>query len=395
MKNSKIGVLQIIDKLSMDGVNPSSCTNLFAEWIPRFQENKFDVKVCTLRNPDRAGRVLEDLGIKVFYINKGKMSPGNIKEISNLIRQEGIDIVHLHGYSAANFGRIAARKMGIKNVVHEHAVLKVLPHQFMADWFLKNYTDIAIAVSDAVKQFMIKGRSIPEERIRVIRNGINIDKFAHVNNKGENDFLARYGIPKEALKIGTITRLREEKGNEFFMKAAALVLKKYPNSFFVIVGEGPLRNKLQELAGRLNIQDRVILTGFIEDIIPVLHSLDIVVIPSLREGFGIALIEAMAAKKPIVATNVGGLAEIAKDNITALLVRPGDENSLAGKIHRLLQNDELRTKLAVRAYHEAKNYSIERNVQALEDLYLSLFVQENETSFASKGESFNGSFSSL
>ena len=92
MPNSKINVLQVIDKLSMDGVNPSSCTKLFVEWMPLFEEKVFDVKVCTLRNPDPAGKVLEDMGIQVFYLNKGKISPANISAIKQLIHENHIDI---------------------------------------------------------------------------------------------------------------------------------------------------------------------------------------------------------------------------------------------------------------------------------------------------------------
>jgi glycosyltransferase involved in cell wall biosynthesis len=176
----KINVLHVIDKLSMDGINPSSCTILFGEWIPYLDSNGFHTTVLTLRKPDPAGEYLEKRGIKVYYQGYGKISSKNINGIREIIERERADIVHLHGYSAANFGRIATRREGVPNIVHEHAVLKVMPHQYLADYLLRKYTDIAVAVSNGVKDFMIRGRSVPEGKIKVIENGIKLDKFKKI-----------------------------------------------------------------------------------------------------------------------------------------------------------------------------------------------------------------------
>ncbi len=372
MKNSKINVLHIIDKFSMDGVNPSSCTRLFEEWIPRFNKDVFDVKVCTLRDPDPAGKILEEKGIRVFYINKGKMSLGNIGEISRLIQQENIDIVHLHGYSAANFGRIAARKMGIKNIVHEHAVLKVLPHQFLADWLLRKKTDVAIGVCQVVKEFMIRGRSIPEDKIRIIFNGVDVKKYTPLSTRSQQDIRETFNIPPGTRVVGTITRLRKEKGNDIFLRAIPDIVKRENKVRFLIVGEGPEKEALKNLAAQLGIEKYVVFTGFRKDVSALLSLFDIKVIPSLSEGFPLAFLEALASGRAIVASAVGSISEVSVDGETALLVPPGDAKELSAKIIQLLQDDFLREKLGKNAREEAKKYSIESNVQALESLYTSL-----------------------
>ena len=372
MKNSKINVLHIIDKFSMDGVNPSSCTRLFEEWIPRFNKDVFDVKVCTLRDPDPAGKILEEKGIRVFYINKGKMSLGNIGEISRLIQQENIDIVHLHGYSAANFGRIAARKMGIKNIVHEHAVLKVLPHQFLADWLLRKKTDVAIGVCQVVKEFMIRGRSIPEDKIRIIFNGVDVKKYTPLSTRSQQDIRETFNIPPGTRVVGTITRLRKEKGNDIFLRAIPDIVKREDKVRFLIVGEGPEKEALKNLAAQLGIEKYVVFTGFRKDVSALLSLFDIKVIPSLSEGFPLAFLEALASGRAIVASAVGSISEVSVDGETALLVPPGDAKELSAKIIQLLQDDFLREKLGKNAREEAKKYSIESNVQALESLYTSL-----------------------
>ncbi len=372
MKNSKINVLHIIDKFSMDGVTPSSCTRLFEEWIPRFNQDVFDVKVCTLRDPDPAGKILEEKGIRVFYINKGKMSLGNIGEISRLIQQENIDIVHLHGYSAANFGRIAARKMGIKNIVHEHAVLKVLPHQFLADWLLRKKTDVAIGVCQVVKEFMIRGRSIPEDKIRIIFNGVDVKKYTPLSTRSQQDIRETFNIPPGTRVVGTITRLRKEKGNDIFLRAIPDIVKRENKVRFLIVGEGPEKEALKNLAAQLGIEKYVVFTGFRKDVSALLSLFDIKVIPSLSEGFPLAFLEALASGRAIVASAVGSISEVSVDGETALLVPPGDAKELSAKIIQLLQDDFLREKLGKNAREEAKKYSIESNVQALESLYTSL-----------------------
>ena len=372
MKNSKINVLHVIDKLSMDGVNPSSCTKLFAEWIPRFDKNAFNIKVCTLRDPDPAGKLLEDLKIPVFYVNKGKVSPGNIKEISHLIEAENIDIVHLHGYSAANFGRIAARKEGIKNIVHEHAILKVLPHQYLADYFLRNQTDVGVAVCDAVKQFMISGRKVPEEKIKVIFNGIDLKKYNPVSSEEIAGLRKEFKIQKDFRIVGTITRLRKEKGNHVFIQAMPGILEKDQKIIFMIVGEGSEKENLQNLARKYNVLNHIIFTGFRMDVNALLHLFDIKVIPSLTEGFPLAFLEAMASGKAIVASAVGSIEEISIDGETALLVPSNDAEQLMQKIVLLLENEDLRKNLMHNAYKEVQNYSIEANVSALKELYFSL-----------------------
>ncbi len=140
-----IKVLHVIDKFSMDGINPSSCTRLFAQWNPRFDAGQFEMVYCGLRQPEPAGQWMQDQGCRVFYLGKGKFSPGNITATEELAKRENADILHLHGYSSANFGRIAATRLGLPAVMHEHAILNVQPHQYAADWPLRKKTAVAVA----------------------------------------------------------------------------------------------------------------------------------------------------------------------------------------------------------------------------------------------------------
>ena len=367
-----INILHIIDKLSMDGTNPSSCAVLIGDWFANMDSERFHISVCTLRSPDPAGSYLEDMGIKVHYLGYGKISPANITGISKLIEAERADIVHLHGYSAANFGRIAARLKGIPNIVHEHAVLKVQPHQYIADKLLARLTGVAVAVSRNVKEFMIRSRSIPQYKIRVIGNGIQLDKYKKIDDSLKQKKRHELGIEDNVKIVGTVTRLREEKGNEYLIRALPIMLEQSVVFILLVVGDGPLRHKLERLVKDLGVGNVVKFLGFRSDVPELLSLFDIQVIPSLTEGFPLCLAEAMAAENAVVATEVGGMKEIGRDGETVLFVPPKDPQALAEKMLYLLNNGEIATRLSEHAVDYSTIFSIKNSVKDLQYVYEEL-----------------------
>ncbi len=364
-------ILHVIDKLSMDGVNPSSCSKLFVEWFAQHDRARFKIMIASLRAKDAAGEYLEERGLEVFYINKGKVSFANVSAIASLIDEHEIELLHLHGYSSANFGRLAARRKRIPSVMHEHAILKVQPHQFIADWLLRNKTDVAVAVSNAVKDFLIKGRSVPQEKIQVIWNGINLAAYLHPNLQSAAQFRARFATREQRL-IGMIGRLRAEKGNRYFIQAAHEIWRHEPRARFVLIGEGEDRPQLERLVNELGLQGRLLFAGFVNDVQAALNACDVVVVPSLREGFGLILAEAMAAGRPIVATRVGGMIEMAQHEKHVLFVPPANSVAIAQAVLRLLRDESLAARLANATREHSENFSIVKNVAALEALYSKL-----------------------
>lgn len=367
-----IKILHIIDKLSMDGTNPSSCTVLMGDWFAYLDTERFQMTICTLRSPDPAGKYLEDMGIKVHYLGHGKISPANILGIAKLIEAEQADLVHLHGYSAANFGRIAAKLKGIPNIVHEHAVLKVQAHQYIADKLLARLTDVAIAVSAYVKDFMIKSRSVPPQIIRTIGNGIQLDKYQDIDDIVRQNVRGELGIDDNVKIIGTVTRLREEKGNEYLIRALPMVVENVQDFTLLIVGDGPLRDELEVLVKELGVENYVKFLGFRTDVPVLLSIFDIQVIPSLTEGFPLCLAEAMAAENAVVATEVGGMKEIGSDGETVLFVPPKDPQSIADKILYLLSDKQLVMSMAENAARYSEAFDIQNSVRQLESEYEKL-----------------------
>ena len=362
-------ILHIIDKFSMDGKTPSSCALLFKDWSEKYNKTKFNVSYCGLKSKDPGSIMLEDAGEKVFYLNKGKYSFSNISAIIDLIEHENVDLIHLHGYSSANFGRVAAKKKKIPAIVHEHAILKVQPHQFIADFLLKNYTTRGMAVAKAVKEFMIKGRSVPEEKIDVVYNSTNMDRFVDFNNDEIQTIKKEYNIPENFKTIGTITRLREEKGNKYFIEAVSEIVKDFPETRFLIVGEGPLKADLINQAKELNVDKYVVFTGFTKNVPLMIAAFDVNVIPSLTEGCPSALIEAMMSKKAIVATDVGGISEILKDSVTGLIIASKNSSKIAESVKRFLKDDKMAQEMGLAAYKESTQFKVENIVLQHEKIY--------------------------
>jgi glycosyltransferase involved in cell wall biosynthesis len=370
-------ILHVIDKLSMDGINPSSVALCFIEWIKHRDAQRYDVMVASLRSRDAASQHLEKSGVKMFYIDKGKYSFANVGALVDTIRQEKIDLLHLHGYSAANFGRLAARKTGIPNVVHEWAVLKTLPHQFMMDRLLSGKTDVAVGVSESVREFLVQSRSVARHKTRVVWNGVNLNNFKAAEPSKVQAFREKFGITPQQKVIGTVTRLREEKGNRYFIEAAPQVLQEFPDARFIIVGDGPLREELEALAKKLNLDGKLHFAGFVSEVAVALAAMDIFVMASLTEGFPFALAEAMAAAKTVTVTNVGGMKEMVQHEENGLLVPSANGSVMASALVRLLKNPTLSQHLGDAARQRSQAFSVERNVQALESIYAELLSRRN------------------
>jgi glycosyltransferase involved in cell wall biosynthesis len=209
-------------------------------------------------------------------------------------------------------------------------------------------------------------------KIKIVWNGIDLDFFRRSNGEKVQKLRGEFAISEGDDVLGTITRFREEKGNEYLLRAMPAVIEKNPRVKLLIAGEGPLRAELESLHRELGLGDRVEFVGFRRDIADFLSLADIIVIPSLMEGFGLVMAEAMAVGRPVVATRAGGMVEIATDGKDALLVRPGDPQDLADGINRLLADPELARRLALNAMAGRERFGILSNVKKLEKMYLEM-----------------------
>lgn len=365
-----VAVLHVCDKFGVGGSSIHGVTRLFSWWFPRYDRARFEVSLCGLKRPEPASRLLEAEGIPVHHLGRGRFDPRLLLDLIALARRRRARILHVHGYAAADFGRIAARRVGAGLVLHEHfADPRIPPYQGWADRVLARLTHRAIAVSASTREFLIRERHIPEGRVRLIWNGVPLDEFAPVPAGVGSAVRGDLGIPAGSLVVGSLGRLSEQKGHRHLLDAAKIVLEAKPETRFLIVGDGDLAAGLREQAARLGISAAVIFAGHRTDVPAVLGAVDVLCISSNYEGTPLTLFEAMASGKAIVSTSVDGCREVLADGETGLLVPPRDPARLAEGLLRVLDDGALRERLAARAREASRRYDIRETVREMESVY--------------------------
>ena len=375
-QSEPIRVLQVIDKLEIAGASIHGITQLFKWWIPRLDSSQFEVTVCNLRARESGGKFLEQAGISVVYLNKGKFSPSTLTALIKLIRQLRPHVLHLHGYGAANFGRLASRMTGIPNIVHEHAVLADHPfYQTIVDGLLSPFTTKAIAVSAQVKDFMIDLRRVNPEKIETMISGLPLSEYAPPDESLVTARRKELGIPDHETIVATVGRLANMKGQIYLIRAAENIIKQYPDTRFLIVGDGPDHELLHAEVQRLKLGDRVIFTGFCTDVPTIMALSDIVAIPSTTEGGPLTLFEAMNMRKPVVGTATGMMPEVLTSGEDGFVIPIKDVPALVEKISYLLGNPSAAKEMGEKGWKVCQGYDIAYSVKRLGEIYKDLAMK--------------------
>ena len=188
----KIRILQVCDHLGWEGSRMHGVKRLFAWMIPRFDSSRFDVSLVSLRKKDLSEETLDALGIDISYLHKSKFDPATLTALLKIIDRKEIDVLHLHGYGATTFGRLAAAMRGLPAILHEHANLTDTPwFQKIADRLLEPYTDIAIAVSHSTADFVINARLVSPDKVKVVYLGAPLDEFSRPRSATERAGMQR------------------------------------------------------------------------------------------------------------------------------------------------------------------------------------------------------------
>jgi glycosyltransferase involved in cell wall biosynthesis len=381
MSPRALNVLQVCDHLGWEGSRMHGVKRLFSWMIPRFDLSRFKVSLVSLRRKDLSEETLEAQGIDITYLHRSKFDPLTLSDLLRVIDRKQIDILHLHGYGATTFGRVAAAVRGIPAILHEHANLTDTPwFQKVADRLLEPYTDIAIAVSKSTADFVIGARQIPPQKVKVVYLGVPLEEFSRPRSADEIAQARQdLGIGREDFAIGTITRLHDSKGNSYLVDAAARVVRDRPRARFFLVGEGPLLAELEAQAAALGLGDRFVFAGFRRDVPATLSAFDLSVFPSLWEGTPLTGFEALAMGKPIVATDADGLLDILTPGHDAVIVPKRDTGALAEKIVWAIDRPEERARLGAAARASGRQYDIAAFVRKMERLYTLLHDSSRAT----------------
>jgi len=323
----------------------------------------------------------ENSGVRIITIPElvRSIQPLNdLKALFGLIhifKSEKPLIVHTHTSKAGILGRWAAFFANIKIIVHT-------PHGhvfwgYFNKWkttcfillerLTASITDKIIVLTEQEKQDHLRFRIAPEGKFRVIHSGVDLAAFSDALIKAPA-MREKLGIPPEACVVGTAGRLTPIKGHKYLLEAAAVISPRNTDVFFVFLGDGELAPELRQMASSLGIK-KVMFLGWREEVAEVMSTFDIFVLPSLNEGMGKVLVEAMALGKPIVASDVGGIPDLVTHNYNGLLAPPADVEGLIKNINDLLDDSTKRMEMGDRGKIIATDYSAEKMIDKIDRLY--------------------------
>lgn len=373
----KRNILYIIDNLEFGGGE-----TVFSQLINRLRKDKYNITVACLPTGTFI-EMIEGSGVQIKSVDmRNRFNIKVIMQLANLMKRGKISIVHSLGARADFFARMAAKLAGgpvvVSTVIMPVEGFDVSPLRkkvySILSRFSERYVDLFIVDSEATKKILINRHRIPTDKVVRIYNGIELKAY-QPDNRGEfiNKIRKEYGIDEGVFLIGAVGRMVWQKGFEHLIEAIPEVSKEYPEARFLLVGEGSLKNELKVKSKRLKIEDKVVFTGFRKDLKEVLSTIDLLIIPSLRESFPIITLDAMAMAKPIIATRIDGIIEQITDGENGILIPPGDPSSLAKAIMIAINNKEHYRNLGLMARKRVgESFSLEKMVIETEKVYQSL-----------------------
>jgi len=327
--------------------------------------------ICLTSRGELADQV-EAAGIPVVRMPvRTRDAIGSLWRFSQWLRRENVAVVHSHMHYAALWGRVAGKLAGVPVLVTTEHGKELWKNraQLLIDQGLSHWTARHIAVSKDGMEIRQQREKVAAHRLVLIPNGVPIPDDI-VNQVGRDRVRAEFGMEPGTPLIGTIGRVVEAKGYEYLLASFRELREEFPVLRWIAAGDGDRRASLIAKATQMGLADAVIWAGTRDDIQDLLAAMDVWVMRSIREGLPVALLEAMAARKPIVATRVGGIPDAARDGLEALLVPTADPSALAAGIGTLLRDRDYADRLAGAARQRAvEEYGIVSVAARIEDIY--------------------------
>ena len=374
----KYNILYVIDNMEFGGGERG-----FLQIIEGLYQGNYSVKVaCNLGGEFEAR--LRVMDIQLERVNmKSKFNLFTILKLIRILKERRFHIIHTQGARADFFGRVAGRLARTPHILctiqmpvegFDVGRLRKKIYRFI-DSLTECYVETFIVVSDFLKKTLIERRGIPAQRVVKIYNGIELRQYHPDAEYGK--LRKEWGIPQDVPLIGAIGRMVWQKGFEYLIQAIPDTVRDVPEASFLLVGDGLLRERLEALSKELGVRDNVIFAGFRNDIKEILSAVDLLVAPSLLEGFPMITLEAMAMAKPIIATNIDGITEQITDGVNGILVPPKDPSALAEAVIRVLNDKELARSMGLAAREKVEQeFSVEKMVEETEKVYLSLLKEK-------------------
>jgi glycosyltransferase involved in cell wall biosynthesis len=336
--------------------------------------------IYCLTNPGRLAAEASAMGISVRSFEKSSGPQlRTVWQIVKELRRDRPDVLHTHNHLVHHYGVVAGRLAGVPVIVNTRhraeyrfvnepsgSQVTTESRDRKSDWIFwatLPWVSSVVLISEATRQFFIQHRGVPEAKTSVILNGAHLERFI--------DTPAHPGSGLPSVRFGIAARMVPEKDHFTLLRAFEIVAAELPGAELQIAGDGPLRDRIIERTKELNLAGRVTFLGALPHTAQFLSNLDVFVLSSLNEGLPLALLEAMAAGLPVVATRAGGVEEAAQDGHNAYLVAPGDHEELAQAMIRMVRTADLARMGELSREIVQGRFSIEGTWQQYHNLFLS------------------------
>jgi glycosyltransferase involved in cell wall biosynthesis len=371
---AKIRLVHVLDNLNTGGTELNAVRT--AEQLDR---DRFDVRFLCLQAGGPLRARLDAAGIPVREIAVTSLLSASairrMREIRALVRTERIDVVHAHDPYANSLAAPAVRLGARGAVIASHRWWRHVHTSRVrfANRFAYRFAHRVLANSPAVGDLVVREEGVDRDRLVVIPNFVDEQAFTALRAERRQRLRAEVGLRDGEVAIGIVANLYPVKDHATLIRAAARITSAWPAVRFVLVGDGRERDSLRKLASELDIADRVLMPGRLEPEAGLPGIFEIATLTSREEGFPNWVVEAMAARCPVVATRVGGVPDAVVDGETGLLVQSGDVEGLANAFDRLLRDAALRLRMGNEGTLRVRRlYHVSTVMKSLESLYIEL-----------------------
>jgi glycosyltransferase involved in cell wall biosynthesis len=368
-----IRVLQLITSLERGGAE-----NHLLALLSHADRQAFEVEVAVLVGEGELVPVFRGEHIPVHLLKaRSRLDPLALRRLVALLRERHYDIVHSHLFRADIYAGLAVPRLGenrplLVSTRHNDDRFFLNPFVGIVHYMVSARQDLIIAISDHIARFTVSRGVRHPARVRRVYHGIEPPLTRALEREGQR-IRAELGIEQDAFLVGNVGRLAPQKGQRHLIAAMPHLLERVPRAHAVIAGGGDLEGYLRELAEEVGVAPRVHVLGQRKDVPALMHAIDVFAMPSIWEGFGLVLLEAMAAGRPIVASRVATIPEVVLDGESGLLVPAGDPLALADALAQLANDRALATRLGETGRERLqRHFSVEKMVGDTELLYREL-----------------------
>ena len=373
--DGKIKILHVIDSLGWGGME-----RVVIDVANGLDRAQFEQTICCISRRGEAAGLLRD-DVRCIDLGKGAQADYLMPlKLAQVIRRQQPDIVHSQSWSGVDAAIAQTMTCGARLIHSEHG--RNLPHIYaeplkrrIARRCLYQKADAVFAVSAELRDYYCRETGFHAERMRVIPNGVDMRRIDEADRVGVREEL---GIATDDFVIGTVARLDATKDTITLARAFAR-LSKHSGLKLLIVGDGSERARLERFAAESGLTSAIIFTGARHDVPRLLSAMNVFALPSLSEGLPITVLEAMAARLPVVATNVGALSELIKEGVTGFLVEPQQEEAMADRLMRLSTTRELAVPFGIEARHKVeREYNLDLMLHRYAELYFSVLQNKEK-----------------